>query len=261
MKRRCLTIFLLLVVLFASISSVNAAELRGTFTLTTQNTNVKVGDEVTVTLSIGKLDGFKITSFAAKKVFDSTIFEYIGTTGQNGWELKGDQTNIVLRNEQGATTGTMAVLKFKVLKEVEDTKIQLTEIDASSKEGGVYWEDNDVNEPFVQFKVISKDPIDDPNKDPVDDPTKDPTDDPTKDPVDDPTKNPTDDPIKDPVKDPTNDNKKPNNSGSTINNDKTTANSGKIPQTGEPYMLVLLVITAGIITVISFVKYKNTKLK
>lgn len=242
MRKICLTILLVLVVLIANITIVNADTYRGTFNLTTENTNVKVGDEVTVTLSIGNINGLKITSFAAKKVFDPTIFEYLGTTGKSGWEVKGDQTNIVLRNEAGSAEGTMAELKFKVLKEVEDTTIKLAEIDASGKEGGdFYWEDDNVNEPFVQFKVTTNTPADEPTKDPTD--------------------NPTDDPTKDPVKDPTNDNQKPSTPNTKVNNDKTTANSGSIPQTGENYMIVLLVTVATLIAVISFAKYKNTKIK
>lgn len=255
-KRISLTILLMLTILLSSINIANA-ESRATFNLTTQNTNVKVGDEVTVTFSIGTLTGLtNVKEITTTRKYDSNIFEYLGVEPQNGWEVVKDETNLVMKKQGGISSGDIAKIKFKVLKEVENTRIQLAEIDAVGSDGEVYFEDENVNAPYVEFKVTVKDPTE--PTDPVD-----PTDpiDPT-DPV-----NPTDptDPSdpSDPTKptDPSNDNKKPTGSNTGIKNDKTTATTGKIPQTGEPYMLILLVVVAGLVTVISFIKYKNTKVK
>ena len=253
MRKVSITILVIFVLLLGCFSNVKAADGQSaTFNLTTENVNVKVGDEVTITLSIGTFIGIKdITAINMEKEYDSTIFEYLGTTGQNGWEVKGDSTKILLRNENRVSSGTIAVLKFKALKEVGNSRIQISKIDASSDEDNfVIWEDDNVNSPYVDFKVVS-------NGNTGDDPTKptDPTDpsnptDPSK--PTDPTKptNPTD-----PSGDQSNNNK-PNGSNTGINNDKTTANSNKIPQTGEPYMVITLIGIAVLAVVILFAKYK-----
>lgn len=252
-KNVSLTIFLILAVLLSSVNIVNAVSPSATFELTTENTNVKVGDEVTVTLKIGTLNGLSnVGKFNALKSFDSTVFEYLGAEGLNGWEVKGDATNLLLVRGEYAPSGNIAKLKFKVLKEVENARIQLSELDATGSDGNVYYEDENVNAPYVDFKVTTKEPV----KDPEEDPTEDPKDDPTKDPVDDPTKDPTEDPKKDPVKEPTGDSQKPSGSNTGVKNDKTTATTGKIPQTGEPYMLIVFGVLGLVLTGISYARYQ-----
>lgn len=247
MRKVGLTILLILVVLLASVTTVKAAEQSATFSLTTTNTDVKVGDEVTVTFSINNINGFSnIKSVVAKKVYDSSIFEYVSTTGQNGWELKGDSSNIVLRNESGASTGAIAVLKFKVLKEVENTRIQLSELDASGDGGDVYYEDNNVNAPYVEFKVTTNTPVDD---GPTDEPSNEPSDNTNE--IVNKVENNVD------VSNTTNTQKNPSNTNKVVNNDKTTATTNKIPQTGEPYAVVLLVAATVIIAGIFYAKYKT----
>lgn len=246
MKRVSITILLVFVMILSSITVVNADEGHSaTFSLTTTNTNVKVGDEVSINLNLDSTTGFTgITKFVAHKVFDPTIFEYLGTTGQNGWDLKGDAVNIVLVNQENFSSGTICVLKFKVLKEVNDATIKMDELDATGDDGDVYFEDNNVNTPEVKFKVT----VDDTADDPVDDPTDDPVDDPTDDPVDDPANDSTDDPAQD--------DKKTSGSNTEVKNDKTTATGGQIPQTGESNIGLALVIAGVVLAVVLYTKYK-----
>ncbi|MCI8362322.1 MAG: hypothetical protein HFJ41_04195 [Clostridia bacterium] len=257
MKKASIAILLLIAMILTSFSTiVNAVEedLTAVFNLSTANTNVKVGDTVEVTLSIGSLNGFTgLKEFLARKNYDSAIFKYIGVETKNGWRVDLDAAKISLSNTNGVSSGEMAVFKFEVLSEVNNTEIKLDQISASSDEVTVLEEDENVNAPVVQFKVTAKDPIKDPTDDPTDDPTKDPTDDPT----DDPTKDPTDDPTKDPVKDPAGDSQKPSGSNTGGKNDKTTATTGKIPQTGEPYMLIVFGILGLVLTGISYARYQN----
>lgn len=258
MKKASIAILLLIAIILTGFSTiVNAVEEDPTavFNLSTTNTNVKVGDTVEVVLSIGSLNGFGsgLKEFLARKNFNPEIFKYLGAEAKNGWQVDLDTGKISISHTTGVTSGEIAVFKFEVLSEVNDTKIILDQISASSDETTVLEDDENVNAPFVQFKVTVKDPVDDPTKDPVDDPTKDPVDDPTKDPV----KDPTDDPSKDPVKNPVGDNKKPSGSNTDIKNDKTTTTSGKIPQTGEPYMLIVFGVIGLILTGISYARYQN----
>ena len=245
MKKVSIAILLLIAMLLTSFSTiVNAVEEDPTavFNLSTANTNVKVGDTVEVTLSIGSLNGFTgLKEFLARKNYDSEIFKYLGVETKNGWRVDLDATKISLSNTNGVSSGEIAVFKFEVLSEVNNTEIKLDQISASSDEVTVLEEDENVNAPVVQFKVTAKDPV------------KDPTDDPTKDPV----KDPTDDPTKDPVKNPTENDKKPSGSNTGVKNDKTTVATSKIPQTGEPYMLIVFGVLGLVLTGISYARYQN----
>lgn len=245
MKKVSIAILLLIAMLLTSFSTiVNAVEEDPTavFNLSTANTNVKVGDTVEVTLSIGSLNGFTgLKEFLARKNYDSTIFKYLGVEAKNGWRVDLDAAKISLSHSSGVSSGEIAVFKFEVLSEVSNTQIKLDQISASSDEVTVLEEDENVNAPVVQFKVTAKDPV------------KDPTDDTTKDPV----KDPTDDPTKDPVKNPTENDKKPSDSNTGVKNDKTTATTGKIPQTGEPYMLIVFGVLGLVLTGISYARYQN----
>lgn len=257
MKKVSIAILLLIAMLLTSFSTiVNAVEEDPTavFNLSTANTNVKVGDTVEVTLSIGSLNGFTgLKEFLARKNYDSTIFKYLGVEAKNGWRVDLDAAKISLSHSSGVSSGEIAVFKFEVLSEVSNTQIKLDQISASSDEVTVLEEDENVNAPVVQFKVTAKDPVKDPTDDTTKDPVKDPTDDPTKDPV----KDPTDDPTKDPVKNPTENDKKPSGSNTGVKNDKTTATTGKIPQTGEPYMLIVFGVLGLVLTGISYARYQN----
>lgn len=238
MKKVCLTILLILVMLLSSITVVNADENdNASFSLTTTNTDIKVGDEVSINLVINSISGFTgINTFTAKKVYNSSIFEYVGATGENGWEVKGDSTNIVLKSNSHSSSGTIAVLKFKAIKAVENTTIQLTNIDACGDDGDVYFEDNNVNSPSVAFKVTGSAIVD---------PEPDTNTIPDTNTVPDTDTNTTTD---------TNTNKITN----TIktNNDKTTATGNKIPQTGESYITISLVIVGIILAIVFYAKYR-----
>ena len=220
MRRVCLIILLIMVMMLSGFTVVNAdVDDSAVFSLTTTNTDVKVGDEVTINLVIDKIEGFSgINIFSGVKVFDADIFEYIGCEGQNGWELKQDFDAIVIRTTSVSSSGVIATLKFKALKPVEDAKISITEIDASyGIEGDVWSEDGNVNAPSISFKVTEAEPDPDPE--------------PTPDPEPKPDTN-------------------------KVNNDKTTAPGGSIPQTGESYTVIGLVAAVVVLAGIFYTKYK-----
>lgn len=243
MKKVCLTILLIIVMMLSTITIVNATDgdVSATFKLSTTNTDVKVGDIVKVTLSIEKIEGFEgIDTFIARKQFDATIFEYQGAEAASNWEVKGDSNNITFKsvNNVDYATGEIGTFTFKVLKPVENTTISLINLDVSGDNGYPYWEDGNVNSPSVSFKiteVVTPDP--DPN----------PTPDPDTNTVPDTDTNTTPD---------TNTNKVPDTNTNKVNNDKTTASGGKIPQTGESYVATALVVVGIILVGIFYTKYK-----
>lgn len=150
---------LIITILSMNLSMVNATSAYSAkFNLTSNYSNITVGDEISITFNINSINGFDgIHLIATKKVYDSNIFEYIGCYPQNGWELKGDSTNIVLQRDAGdVTTGTICTLKFKVLKFKDNSTITLSNIDATGNNGDVYFEDNNVNSPSVNIKITEK---------------------------------------------------------------------------------------------------------
>ena len=235
MKKVCLTILLIIVMMLSTITIVNATDgdVSATFKLSTTNTDVKVGDIVKVTLSIEKIEGFEgIDTFIARKQFDATIFEYQGAEAASNWEVKGDSNNITFKsvNNVDYATGEIGTFTFKVLKPVENTTISLINLDVSGDNGYPYWEDGNVNSPSVSFKITD-----------VEKPA------PDTNTVPDTNTNTTPD---------TNTNKVPNTNTNKVNNDKTTASGGKIPQTGESYVATALVVVGIILVGIFYTKYK-----
>lgn len=239
MKKTSLIILLVLVLLLSCITVVNAAEgHEAVLSLTTSNTNVKVGDEISVNLVIDSVTGFSgFETIAAEKVFDSNIFEYLGSVGQNGWEVKGDGSNLVIHSETTTKSGVICVLKFKALKPVENSAIQLSKVDASGDDGDVYYDDGNVNSPSVTFKITSVDTNTDTN---------------TTTNTDTNTNTNTN------TNSGTNTSNGTNITGGTnkINNDKTTATGNQIPQAGESYFAITLVIVGVVLAIGLYTKYK-----
>lgn len=125
--------------------------------LSSSTTSINVGDEISVSVKINSVTGFDgIHLIIAKKVYDSSIFQYMGCNPQNGWDLRADSSNIILYRKSGdASTGTICTLKFKALK-ASTGIISLTDIDSTGDNGNVYFEDGNVNFPSISFKISEK---------------------------------------------------------------------------------------------------------
>lgn len=247
MKKTIMTVLLVVTIIACTLSFENvsfAEDYSAVFSLTSSQTNLKVGDIFEVNIVINSLTGFSgIQTFIANKNFDSSIFEYVGTEGKNGWEVKGDDTKIVLRKESGeSNSGTIAVMKFKTLKTDLSAKIQLTELDCSGDSGDVYYDDGNVNSPFITLQI--KD-VERPNTN-----TETPTTNTEK-----PTTN-TEKPSSNTEKPATNTNKPATNTNKPANNDKTTTQN-KIPQTGENYTAVILVAAGVVVASLLYIKYRK----
>jgi len=150
---------LIIAILSMNLSIVNATtDCSAQFKLTLNSSNTNVGDEISITLNISTINGFDgIHLIVAKKVYNSNIFEYIGCYPQNGWDIKGDATNILLQRDAGdVKTGAICTLKFKILKLSDTSTITLSNLDATGTNGDVYFEDNNVNSPSVNIKITEK---------------------------------------------------------------------------------------------------------
>ena len=149
-------LFLAMVISFSSVeATTESCSLK--IGLSASATSINVGDEISISVKINSVTGFDgIHLIVAKKVYDPSIFEYIGCNPQNGWDLRGDASNIVLYRKSGdVSTGTICTLKFKVLK-ASTGIISLTNIDATGDNGDVYYEDGNVNFPSISFKISEK---------------------------------------------------------------------------------------------------------
>ena len=243
-SRLVLVVLLTLSMLLASIANVKAVEdeeeYSGEFSLTTENVNVKVGDEVSIKVNITNIKGFKgIATFVAHKVYDESIFEYKGIEPASGWQLKADNVNMVLNSSENHASGTIAIMKFKAIKDIGNTTIKLDSIDAGGEDfdgeiAGICYKDNNVNEPSVKFTVVPSDGENNPGGDGNQGGNNNPSGDNNQ-----------------------SGNKKPDSGSSTTNkNDKTTAKGDKIPETGEPYMMFALLGITILVAGVLFAKYK-----
>ncbi len=124
--------------------------------ISTNKKSYDIGEEILVDISINEIKGFSgLNTFLAKKVYDSEKVEYIGAQVTNSnWEILGDAENILLRKIEGEdlNKGKICTLKFKALKEGK-TKIQIDKLDACNDEGYVYYEDGNVNSPFIEIII------------------------------------------------------------------------------------------------------------
>lgn len=248
MKKTIITMFLILTLITCMFSFKNVSYADDTqsasFSLTANQSNWNVGDTIEVNIVINSLTGFSgINTFIAKKNFDSTTFEYITTEGKDGWQLKGDDSKIVLRKESGeSSTGIIATMKFKVLKTDITSKIQLTELDVAGDDGDVYYDDGNVNSPYLSVEQTNPDVPDTNPENPGTNPENPDTN------PENPGTN---------TEEPTTNTQKPTtNTNKPANNDKTTSSS-QIPQTGDNYTIISLIIVAVVIAVVVYARYKK----
>ena len=126
-------------------------------------------------------------------------------------------------------------MKFKTLKTDLSAKIQLTELDCSGDSGDVYYDDGNVNSPFITLQI--KD-VENPNTN-----------------TETPTTN-TETPTTNTEKPSSNTETPATNTNKPANNDKTTTQN-KIPQTGENYTAVSLVVVGVVVAALLYIKYRK----
>lgn len=164
--KKILKLLLIIITFFiVSIGCILAKEGQSMkVSLVSDKNNYKVGDEILVSILIDEINGFSgINTFLAKKVFNEEELEYVEAVVANqNWEVLGDAEKVLLRKMEGEelSKGKICTLKFKALKS-GNTKIQIAELDACNDEGDVYYEDENVNSPFIEINVSTVNDITD----------------------------------------------------------------------------------------------------
>jgi hypothetical protein len=228
---KILALILLVVIMFLSTPNVvkaNPDTNSAVFALTSSTKELKVGDEIEINIVINSITGFDgIRVFRALKEYDTSVFEYLGSEGKNGWSVKGDDARVVIEADKDYGAGTtIGVLKFKVLKAINSTVIKLTELDAASIDGenDVYFDDNNVNSPEITFQVLSSETTSTTNT---------------------------------VIQTPTITTNTTATTTKPTNNDKTTATATKMPQTGESYVTIIMLAVVAVLSISLYIKYRT----
>ena len=132
----------LIITLLVLTSSVHAANDSFKTALSVNNSQVKKGEEVTVTLKLSDISiksGEKgIGAYSAKIDFDSSIFEYVSVRGADKWDTPLYQNKLITATTSDGnvvnTNQSIATVTFKVKSNAAlgDTTIKLTNFSGST---------------------------------------------------------------------------------------------------------------------------------
>lgn len=211
------------------------------------SSKLKVGDIVEVTLKISNIDaGNGIDAISGTLEYDKNVFDEVtqeSFVGINSWNIGMYDTTskifTVLRGSKVNTIGDVlkVSLRVKSVTGIEDTTIKINEISASGgavSDGGT----GDIEIAATEVKIAKAEignlPIT--NTEKPGSTTNEVT-------------NTTTNIITNNITNTTN--KKPT----------TTTTTGKLPQTGEGFGLIVAVFLVTIISITSYIKYRNVKIK
>lgn len=157
--KKLITLFITIIVCITifTVISYSTEEQSMKTSLVADKTSYNVGEEILVDILVDEIKGFAgLNTFTARKVYDKEKLEYMGSEVTNeNWQVLGDAENVVLRKMEGEDLkkGKICTLKFKALQE-GNIKIQIDNIDACNNDGDVYYEDGNVNSPFIEISII-----------------------------------------------------------------------------------------------------------
>lgn len=128
--------------------------MRGTVELVLEDpSSYKVGEEIIVNVSINVTGFDGILLFYADVNYDKTVLKYEGVNPSAGWVLTSEDENVYIeKSNTKDATGKICSLKFKVLKDTQDTTIKLESIDASGANGSVHYLYENVNSPSLVIR-------------------------------------------------------------------------------------------------------------
>ena len=145
---------ILITVLLLLTSNVYAATNSFKATLNVNNSSVKIGDTVTITIQLSDIaieSGEKgIGAYTANLEFDSSVFEYVKTNGTNNWEAPVYQAKKIVGNTADGkvvnTNQSIGTITFKVKEDATlgETTIKLTNFSGSTAESDVTTEDTSI---------------------------------------------------------------------------------------------------------------------
>lgn len=133
---------ILITLLLLFTTKVNAATDSFSTTLKASNSQVKRGNNVTITIGLKNIaikSGEKgIGGYTAKVKFDSSVLEYVSTNGTNKWEAPFYQNGLITGNTKDGnvvnTAQSIGTITFKVKKgaKLGETAIELTNFSGST---------------------------------------------------------------------------------------------------------------------------------
>ncbi len=153
---------ILITVLLLLTSNVYAATNSFKATLNVNNSSVKIGDTVTITIQLSDIaieSGEQgIGAYTAKLDFDSSILEYVSTSGTSKWEAPLYQDKLIAGNtndgevvKEAQNIGTIT-FKVKENATLGETTITLTNFSGSNAESDISADDSS-----IKLTVLSKD--------------------------------------------------------------------------------------------------------
>ena len=153
-KRNKKIIGIILILILAFMTNVYAANDSFKTNLTVDNSKVKKGQNVTVTISLSDIaieSGEKgIAAYTAKIDFDSSVLEYVSTKGTDKWEEPFYQDTLITGETKDAevikTSQSIGTITFKVKEDAKlgDTTIKLTNFSGSTASSDVAANDSSV---------------------------------------------------------------------------------------------------------------------
>ena len=154
-KRIKKIIGIILILILAFMRNIYAANDSFKTNLTVDNSKVKKGQNVTVTISLSDIaieSGEKgIAAYTAKIDFDSSVLEYVSTNGTDKWEAPFYQDKLITGETKDGevikTPQSIGTITFKVK---EDAKLGDTTIKLTNFSGSTVSSDGDANDSSVK---------------------------------------------------------------------------------------------------------------
>ena len=152
-SKKAITIILTVILLLLT-TTVYAANDSFKTALSANNSSVKRGENVILTISLSDIaieSGEKgIGAYTANLEFDSSVFEYVKTNGTNNWEAPVYQAKKIVGNTADGkvvnTNQSIGTITFKVKEDATlgETTIKLTNFSGSTAESDVTTEDTSI---------------------------------------------------------------------------------------------------------------------
>lgn len=237
-----------------------AVDYGATMKLTPSNNTLKVGDNVTVTLSLASTTNVEgVATVHAKIVYDKEVLQFISCEATNLWSAANyneeNQEFVTERSDVMTPTGDIVKFNFKVVAIPDNsvTTVSVTEFDVADTENQITVPDTSTN-----LTINSDESGEKPDDKPDNNPSENPDDNNQENNTIGDQNNNHQENTTTPEINTDNNNRNNTSTISNNSNDNTIAN-GKIPQTGANAILPIIIVIS-IVTII-VIYYRNKKIK
>lgn len=260
MKQQIMKLTLMIFIVCMALYTVSYAEVADSFNLTLQanKTALKKGDTAQISIVLDNIEvesGDKgIGAYSAKISYDTNIFGEIENLKSENWEIMQNEGSIIANTKDGNCVTQKTVtctfeLKVKENAEIGETSIKIEEIKGSSGET-VIGQGNELKIK-IEEKLNDEDEENKPNT--GDEENKPNTGDEANKPNENnPSDNKEDNKPNTKPKDENNTNNKPQN-----NQSENLTKDAKLPQTGEGYIVGIILAISIISSIVLYIKYKK----